>query len=507
MAEDPSAGTVGAVSAAPPPEAASARPRSASNLFDTLPDTIFRPLAAANRRFYAALLMHLYRRAFDTAGDTPRRADVIAEIGAFIDSSQAAAFNPDADDDAAGTKSKAAREAREGADWRRYAAFYVLKDTGWLVELRDRYRRLVELSPEGRVLLRQLHQIATGDTRSYGGTVLNVLGNLEQAINHPDDAAESIKNAWQFSRDFSQHVRALGARMRLSEDAIAQKEGFGALLKAVYEDFIEKHAVSDYKTLMTAHNPFRFRRKIMSTVEGMESNHLLMSRLAESYVRQGKARDVETSEATLRTYLREVYDTFATIDDRLSIISESQHRVQRRLYTAVQYMDREDGGRLEKAIRFLRAVGKLSVPQDAMLETPSHLLRLPPPAGGQSLLLPRVQPGALDRTRVRRIPPDPAVMAFEAAKEAYAARLAVTPTRVAEFVEQVLGAKDRIEGVGIPVLTVDDFIVFQRLREIGYMFDGYLSGRYNVELLPGHGENGWMVFPNFAISRVAEEAE
>ncbi|MEW5727108.1 MAG: hypothetical protein AB1918_04705 [Pseudomonadota bacterium] len=54
-------------------------------LFDKVPENIFRPLAASNRRFYAALLLHLHEHTFAAVGDTPRRADVIAEIGDFMD--------------------------------------------------------------------------------------------------------------------------------------------------------------------------------------------------------------------------------------------------------------------------------------------------------------------------------------------------------------------------------------------------------------------------------------
>jgi len=101
------------------------------SLFDKLPDRIFRPLAAANRRFYAALLMHLYEQTFDSAGDTPRVTDLIAEIGDFIDRNTTPdiAYDTDADE---GEKVRglALREAK-GQDVRRYEAYHEGADNGW----------------------------------------------------------------------------------------------------------------------------------------------------------------------------------------------------------------------------------------------------------------------------------------------------------------------------------------------------------------------------------------
>jgi hypothetical protein len=449
--------------------------------------------------------MRLYGHTFDTAGDTPRRADVIAEIGDFIDRQEAGTrFDAEADD-ANESRATAAREARDGQDPRRYQAYHVLRDSGWLVEIRDRYRKLVELAPDARMLLRELHRMVTGDKRSYGGDVLNVLSNLEAAMNHPDERSEALRNAWDFSHDFGQHVRAVGARMRVAEDLLAKQKGLGDLLWAVFDEFIEKHAISDYKTLSTKHNPFRFRLEITARVEQLEADTLLLSRLATAYVHEGRAANAAAAEEAIRKALRDIHQTFRTIPERLEIINESQRRVERRLHTAVQYMDRDDGGRLERAIRLLKAA--CAVPGDPtdLLDIPTMIAGHEPLIGGDSLYLPRRDNRELQRTRARVATPDPAVEMFERAKEEYARRMTVTPTRVHEFIERALGDRDKILGSEIEVPTVDDFIVFQRVREAEYMFDGHLAGYYRVDYLNRYVENKWVAFPEFAIERVSTE--
>jgi hypothetical protein len=472
-----------------------------TSLFDKLPDRIFGPLASKNRRFYAALLLHLYEDVFDSVGDTPRRVELIAEIGAFIERQAAAeaAYDLDAED-ADEEKALAAIEAKD-QDPRRYTAFRVLLRTGWLIELSDHYRKLVDFSPEGRLLMRELHRISTGDTRSYGGAVLNVLGNLDQASQHPEERSEGIRNAWQFSRDFMQHLRTVSAQMRRVEDAILKQDGYAKLFQAFFEDFVVKYLIADFKSLHTKNNPFRFRHGILDVIRRIEGDLLLMTMLSASYVREGRSPSDLEAERTIRAELSDIYRTFDNIDRQLDIIVETLWRIERRVHTVIRFMDREGAGDLDRATRALRALGGCALRPDGFLEINAHVVRHDRPIGEHSLYVRRAPPGPIGRTRVVELPPDPAVIEFEKAKDAYALRVMVTPQRVTEFLDRALDGKDRIRGSDIEIANVDDFIVFQRLREADLMFDGRLSKRFRVDRFAELAENDWFVFPDFEVSR------
>jgi Family of unknown function (DUF5716) len=471
-------------------------------LFEKLPDKIFRPLAAASRYFYAALLMHLYEHSFDSVGDTPRRSDLINEIGDFIDRCRSAGTSFDeADDGNEEARRLALREAK-GQDARRYTAYYVLVESGWLVELRDRYRKLVDLSPEGRLLLQELHRIASGDTRSYGGIVLNVLGNLNESIAHPDERSENIRNAWRFSRDFVQHLRTLSGEMRRVEEKILSEDGTANFFRAFFADYVSQSLIADYKTLHTKNNPFRFRGDILERVRQIEGDPLLALHLARGYVREGRAETEPQADETIRRELAEIYRVFDNIDRHLDVIDETQSRIERRVYTVIRYMDRDDGGLLDRATAALRTLGECALPLDGIVATNAHVFRFERPLGEDSLYQQRPRPREIVRTRLRDTPVDPAVVAFEQAKEEYARRVVVTPQRVSALLERVMEGSDRVLASDIEIAGIDEFIVFQRLRETDVMFGGLLSGRYRIERLDSYAENEWLAFPDFAITRV-----
>ncbi len=473
-------------------------------LFDQLPDQIFRPLAAANRRFYAALLLHLYEQTFDSIGDTPKVQDLISEIGDFIDrhTTPETAFDADAEADDDEVKRLVLREAN-GQDVRRYTAYRTLRDSGWLIEMRDRYRKIVDLSPEGRLLLRELQRIANGDMRSYGGVVLNVLGNLDHARNYPDERSENIRNAWKFSRDFVQHVRTLAAQMRRVEDEIIKQDSHRAFFRAFFADYVTKHLITDYKSLRTKNNPFRFRVNILDLVRKIQDDTLIMPRLAEGYVREGRAGNKERAEEIIRQELAEVHRTFDNIVHQLDIIDDTQARIERRVHTVIRYMDRDDAGLLDRATQALRALGASDLPLDGEVDTLSFIFRYERPLGEDSLYQQRAPRADIARTKLRANLPDPAVIAFEKAKEEFARRMTVTPQRVGAFLDHVLDGRDRVMASELVIDNVDDFVVFQRLRETDVMFDGVLSRRYRIERTTRMAENDWLEFTDFAICRVA----
>lgn len=469
-------------------------------LFSKIPDTIFRPLASSNRFFYADLLLHLYDKAFDSVGETPRVSDLQNEIGDFIER-HIRAGGTLTDDDGIGDSRAALKEAK-GQDTRRFYTYNVLRDCGWLIEIKDRYRKLVDLSPEGRLLLRELHRIATGDNRSYGGAVLNVLNNLENALEEPDTRSESLRNAWRFSRDFIQHLRTLSAQMRRIEEKIIQQDGTRNFFRAFFNDYIAKYVITDFNTLHTKNNPFRMRSTILVKAREIEESVVRISRLAQGYVREQRAANEQEAEEVIRRELAEIYHTFDNIDRHLDIIDETNARIERRVHTVIRYMDRDNSGMLDSATRALAALGTADVELERDVPIPPRLLILERPLGLDNLFVSRAPKSTIGKTRYRETPPDPAVVAFEKAKEEFARRMTISPTRIEAFLDRVMEGRDQIDATDIVIDNIDDFVVFQRLREVDLMFDGLLARKYRVDRSHELVANDWVEFSNFKIQRV-----
>lgn len=62
-------------------------------------------------------------------------------------------------------------------------------------------------------------------------------------------------------------------------------------------------------------------------------------RLANAYVREGRADTVIQAEDAIRQELQDIYRVFDTIDRQLDVIGETQIRIERKIHTIVRYMD------------------------------------------------------------------------------------------------------------------------------------------------------------------------
>ncbi|GJD93943.1 Wadjet anti-phage system protein JetA family protein [Methylobacterium iners] len=455
-------------------------------LFNHLPNDLFKPLASASRAFNAALLQHLQSKVFSTGIEPLRKTELLAAIADF-----SAGWSQDeiADDET----TPADPVERRSAIYRR------LLDAGWLVERRERYVPVVEFDPDARLVIEELGRLGRGETRSYGGAVLEVLGSLESATANPSDRSEALVNAAKASRAFLSHLRSLAGAMRKIEDRILREEDQYAAFRLYFDEFVARHLVSDYRTLHTRFNPFRFRSGIVREAGRTLRDSLTIRALAEAGLREGRASTIELAERSVRADLAEIQSIFEGLDRHLDGVADIVARLERRIAAALRYIDHRDSDRIERTAAALRAIGAAGAALHSLPQAPVSLFRAP--VGGVHLYAPRVRRPPIRAEPLPEITIDPAIEAFIAAKNAFRTRVAVTPDRVVRFIENKLGSASSIRGSQICVADVDEFIVFQRLREIDVLFDGTLSARYHIARVGGRIENGWLDCPDFIVER------
>ncbi|MCJ2137198.1 DUF5716 family protein [Methylobacterium sp. J-026] len=451
-------------------------------LFAQLPDELFKPLAAPSRGFNAALLLHLHRRVL--GAEPVRKAELLAEIGDF-----AAGWS---DPEVSGDEPISAEPAE-----RRTALYRRLLDTGWLIERRERYVPVVEFDPEARLLLEELSRLERGETRSYGGAVLEVLGGLESALSDPGNRSEALSNAARAAAAFLAHVRGLAAGMRKVEERILREPDRAKTFRLFFEDFVERHLISDYRTLHTRFNPFRFRASVVREAGRALRDALTVRALAEGLIREGRSPDLDAAQRAIRSDLTQILAVFEGLDNHLDAVDAVVARLERRIGAALHVMDRPDPSAVERAAALLRAVGGSEIAPDV----PAEVSLLRPPIGHAHLQAPRARKAAIDMEPLPDLEDDPVVDAFAAAKAAFRRRTTVTPEGMTAFVEARLGHAPALRGAEIAIMGVDDFIVFQRLREIDVLFDAKLGDLYAVSRLPGRVTNGWLDCPDFILER------
>ncbi len=455
-------------------------------LFDVLPPDLFKPLASSSRRLYADLLLHLHHRTFTLSASVPRRAEVIAEIDAFL--SRRAPEDAALEDEGPNTK----------AEERARTAYERLVETGWLVEYRERYLKLVDLDPEASGLLHLLSDIERGETVSYGGAVLSVLSALESAAADPAERSENLRNALRGASEFMAHMRTVSVSLRQAEERILRQPSLREVFRHFFESFVERHLIRDFKTLHTRDNPFRFRGGILRQAADMSASAEMVAALGAAYAREGRALNVEAGAARVREELATIASVFEAAEEHLAGIDATVSRIERRIANTARYMDRIQHRSEVGLVDAMKAVAAAKGD-----EIPVGIALLPRilPLGPVHIPAPRRDKPAIIRTVLTERAPDPAALRYAKAKEEYVRRTRVTPERLSSYVERALASRPEMRGRDMPIESVDDFVAFQRLREIPSIFNGALARSYEIVLLTDRCANDWISCQDFLIRR------
>jgi len=461
-------------------------------LFDVLPSELFKPLASPSKAFYADLLLFLHDRVFSLAADAPRRSAVIQEITSFLGKWESAnGETVDGDESRATAPEDRAR-----------TAYQRLLDTGWMIEHKDRYIRLVDLDPDASGLLHVLSGIERGETRTYGGAVVGVLSSLESAAANPAERSENLRNAVRGARDFMAHMRMVSVSLRKVEERIVRQDSLREIFRHFFEEFVQRHLIADFKTLHTKDNPFRFRSAIIRQVQAMSGNPLTVFALGEAYWREGRAANPSTGERAVLEDLSVIEAIFESTEGHLAAIDATAARIERRIMNTARYMDRAGRSSEARIIEAMRAVAERT---DESIEAKPPLVPRAFPLGAAHIPTPRREKVPVEKSRLRNNEKDPAYEAFINAKADYMRRTRVTAGKLEAYVERMLSGGSSFKGSEARISTVDDFVCFQRLREIPSIFDGSLARRYEIEFLPSRITNEWIDCQDFVVRSKRQE--
>jgi hypothetical protein len=455
-------------------------------LFGQLPDELFKPLASPNRRMYGELLLSLHEKTFGVAAEAPRRADAIHEVGDFLARWEAVNGVSEEDDP------KTPREERARAVYQR------LVDTGWMIEHKERYVRRVDLDPDASGLLHALSAINRGEARTYGGAVISVLSALENAAANPSERSENVRNAIVASRDFLAHMRMVSVSLRKVEEKIVRQDNLRDIFRSFFVDFVEKHLVADFKTLHTKNNPFRFRSRIIQQARAISGSALTVMALGEAYHREGRAPSAALGQVAVLDDLAVVVEVFESTEAHLAAIDATAARIERRIMTTARYMDRV--GRTSEAL-LLDALKALAAAPEKPGGFRSALLPTSVPLGPPHMALPRKERPPIPESAVRKPVRDAGFERYLEAKSAFLARTKVTAEGFLAYLEREVGRRAELRGSEMRIVTVDDFFVFQRLRELPTIFGGHAARRFQIEMLPARVTNEWIDCQDFVVRR------
>ena len=427
-------------------------------LFNKLPDDLFLPLSGKNRQVYQAVLLSLSDLFFDEDLVDPfvPKDLVRSTIEGAVIRLGVRRWEPEEGD----TEEEQLALPSSSAEYtsRIYRRLVV---TGWLEEEQRIYRTYVLLSPAISFLLRTMVSISNLEKRSYGGAVLNVLSSLEAAVNDPAGRGITLSEAAQTAADFSAHLTDMMLGLRELKINLSETNNPQEIVRNFFDRFVEHILVSDYKTLKTKNNPFRFRQQILSLLRDLQFDSLKLEQLTIHYQEQFEC-DIHEAESKIHLHINRIIRIFESVDQRLATIDDFRYRLEKRVSDTVRYMDKTSPGMASRLSRIISEISRKDgreIPRVRSLESVGFIS----PGSVRSPVKRRIpaEPRVITKTEI-----DPRVLEMRRLFKEYKDRREVKVDRIEEYLERHFIGRDQVSAAEFSIDSVEDYICFSYLRHL-----------------------------------------
>lgn len=423
-------------------------------LFNKLPDDLFLPLSGKNRHIYQAVLLQLADLFFDEDLIDPfiPKDMVRSTIEEAVVRLGVRRWEPEEED------SDDAEIPRSTAEYTN-RIYRRLVQTGWVEEEQRIYRTFVLMAPSISFLLRSLVSISNLEKRSYGGAVLNVLSSLESAVNDPAGRGITLSEAAQTAAEFSAHLTDMMLGLRELKISLSNAESPQEVVRGFFDRFVERILVSDYKTLKTKNNPFRFRRQILSLLRDLQFDPIKLDKLTRHYQEQFES-EYDDAEALVHLHINRIIRIFESVDKRLDSIDDFRYRLEKRVADTVRYMDKTTPGMASRLSRLITAAAKNdSLPVVDTLEEVSFIS----PASVRSPFRRRIQ--AEPRVIHQQII-DPKALQLRQLFKEFKERREVKIDRIGAYLDRHLSKSDTLRADQFEIDSIEDYICFSYIRHL-----------------------------------------
>jgi hypothetical protein len=470
-------------------------------LFKQLPDDIFKPLAGPNRHLYEDVLLALYPVFFDEneAEDFfPRKDSVIDEIQETLGRLERLQWVVENPDDL--NEIEPFPSVPRCADY----LYNRLLKTGWLEEDQEGYNKSVVMPPIVSSLLSALISISHNEKKSYGGTVLGILVQIEAAINNPEDMGQLFIEAVDNTRRFNSHLTSIIYGLKDIQTQIIASRAPRDIFASFFDDFVTNILIADYKTLQSENNPFRFRTRILHHLRALQGKWETAVLIAKHYSEQYGLTET-AARLRLMDQIQYLVRSFELVDRRLGKIDQFRARLEDRVAETIRYLDKTTPGMRNRIAALLQGLGSMGEGSSeniaGFLSPPtllSHQILSP-----NSIRITSRRRAPLSGQVLREVVVSQDVIARSRALILYMARRRATPEKVVAYIEQNLAKKDQVNAQEMVIETVEDYVAFTHVKHLaklggkGYAF----STRYTVTPTEVPCRNRWLECGGFLIKR------
>ncbi len=433
-------------------------PESPVNLFDRLPERIFRPLGAfEHARRNWALLNHLYNDFFAPEADSPEgdgwtQKRVSASIERFLQRW----------DDEHGADPE---ELASPLNVRAHGAFKAMVESAWLSVDRVGFTQYVIMRPTVQSFYELLNTFAEQGPEFIGGRVQSIKNNLVQVQADPATNAAVFQVAAKECTGLLRMLNTTRMRVHEASETLRHQESANIFLERFFGEYISSLYIGDYADLFSRNHPLASRWEIIDLVEQIVDIPESRNVLRGWYRKNLRCRNDDDADQMIDADTSRVL-ALRDVDRLLTRLKDAVTQANDQALGYLQYKVRSQGDFVLWIDQTIQAVVRAD---------DSHQDDLIMPTGWSqgNLLNEAAFKPAVAKSKNRK---DIIIKKRELTPEARARRLVrqimkgnrdVSETRVLEYVDRYIGSDGTLDSASMEVNSINDLCVLAVFSRLG----------------------------------------
>lgn len=414
-------------------------------LFDRLPEGLFRPLAASNRRRYWDLLCRLVAELWGDGGYSPgEEVSKTAVIGVIT--AQLLADDPWLEDGEESSTPVAVRAA---------TIVSMLVETGWLFQRRRGAVTVLTMRPVIAQFFNTLSDFATQEPEFLGSKVRSIYLNLEAAV--AKDQVDAYVEAAKQAKQCMAHIANTGCQVHDLMEVLLAADSASDFLRGFFEQYVEKVFIADYAELRTKNHPLQHRARIIQLTLQIEHDKARRDAIIDWYQVKRCAGDRIKAEMLYERDNRQLL-RLRDVEAQLQRLDEEIRSANQKAMALLEYRLRAPR-HFDKLI--VRAIAGASV-------VPEDHLALPAASGLHhasefALAKPRQYQPPPAATQLQRRVPTVEEQARENLRQRMIKNRQVTPRHLARYVARHMGSARSVAADALTIESINDLCCYQRL--------------------------------------------
>jgi hypothetical protein len=430
------------------------------NLFDRVPERIFRPLGAHDHaRRNWSLINHIYNDFFAPEAESPEgegwiQKRVVASIERFLirwDDEH------EMDLEERGTQVYA----------RAHDALSIFLDSGWLCIDRVGFTQFVIMRPTVQSLFELLKTFAEQGPEFIGGRVQSVRNNLIQVLADPQKNAAVFQVATKECSALLQMLNTTRMRVREASEHLRTQDSTGLFLEKFFGDYISSLYIGDYSELFSRNHPLASRWDIIDLASRITEEPQSREQLRLWYRKNLRCSSNEEADARIESDTGRVL-ALREVDRLLARLKDAVTRANDQALGYLEYKVRSQGNFDIKMDQVISAIIRTadSRPNDSALAIPigwsqGRLL------SEDTLKMPIKKSVKFKGAVIQKRQLSPEARARRLVRQIMKGNREVSEDSIIQYINRYLDSGGILESSSMEVLSINDLCVLAQFTRLG----------------------------------------